>query len=328
MIDRRRLLVTGGAAISSALLSGQGWASPAGSLKVASLKFGSLSWLLETIRAEGIDAKSGLRLEIIDVATNHAGPVALLANEADIIVSDWTWAMRQRAKGDKLKFAPYSSALGALMVPKDSPVKSIADLQGKKLGVAGTAIDKSWLLLRAYGKKTLGRDMAEVATPVFGAAPLLTEEIKNGRLDAVLNFWTFAARLKGAGYRQILGVGEIFKELGIEPVPPLVGFIWKEETAATKGKEIAAFLSAANEANAILASSDLSWERIKGLVRAADDTELAAMKAYYRSGITRPWSAAETASAEKLTALLIEAGDKELMGAGTTFDAKLFHIPG
>ena len=210
-------------------------ADAVGTLRVASLKFGSLSWVLETIKAEGLAEAAGLKLVVIDVATNQAGPVALLSGDADIIVSDWTWALRQRGLGEHLKFAPYSSALGAVMVAKDSPIAQLADLQGKKLGVAGGAIDKSWLLLRAYSKKTFGKDVAQTAEPVFGAAPLLTEEMRSGRLDAVLNFWTYAARLSGAGYRKLIGMDEVLKALDINPVPSLVGFIWREETEAKNG---------------------------------------------------------------------------------------------
>src|SRR4029079_13774497 len=94
-------------------------AQPVGTLRVASLKFGSLSWVLEVIKPDVLAEKAGVRLVVIDVATSQAGPVALLSGDADVIVSDWTWALRQRAMGEHLKFAPYSSALGALMVPKD-----------------------------------------------------------------------------------------------------------------------------------------------------------------------------------------------------------------
>ena len=162
MIDRRRVLLAGGAAaLVSAGLPMQR-AAAAGELRVASLKFGSLSWLLETIRAEGLAEKAGVNVIVVEVATNQAGPVALLSGEADVIVSDWPWALRQRAMGEHVKFAPYSSALGAVMVAPDSPIKKLADLKGKKLGVAGGAIDKSWLLLRAYSQKELGTDIAAV----------------------------------------------------------------------------------------------------------------------------------------------------------------------
>lgn len=329
MIDRRQLLLAGGAAaLASFGLPIRHAAAEAGTLRVASLKFGSLSWLLETIRAEGLADKAGVKITVVEVANNQAGPVALLAGEADVIVSDWPWALRQRALGEQVKFAPYSSALGAVLVAHDSPIKTFADLKGKRLGVAGGAIDKSWLLLRAYAKKELGTDMVQLVQPSYGAAPLLTEETRAGRLDAVLNFWTYAARLQGENYRTVVGMDEVLKALGIEPVPTLVGFIWREQTEAEKGKEIAAFLQAVIAGNAILAQSDAAWDRIRPLVRPETDAEFAAIKAYYRAGIPRPWTGAETRSAEKLTQVLVGVGGAQLLGSDTQFDPKLFHAAG
>jgi len=327
MIDRRGVLFAAGALVASAVIPRAGYAS-AETLRVAALRFGSLNWLLETIRAEGLAEKAGLNLEIIKVATNQAGPVALLAGEADVIVSDWTWALRQRALGERLKFAPYSSALGAVMVPESSSIAKLADLEGKKLGVAGSAIDKSWLLLRAYSRKTTGRDVKEVARPIFGAAPLLTEEIRNGRIDAVLNFWTYAARLSGSGFRQLVTMNEILSTLGVDPAPPLVGFIWRDEAESRKGEAIATFLDVVVQANDILATSDEAWERIRGLVKPKSDAEFAAIKSFYRAGIPQPWGAAETRSAEKLTQVLTDVGAARLMGGDTKFDPKLFHVAG
>lgn len=328
MIDRRRLMLAGGAAALAGFGLPLQRASATGTLRVASLKFGSLSWLLETIRAEGLADKAGVNITVVEVATNQAGPVALLSGEADVIVSDWPWALRQRALGEHVKFAPYSSALGAVMVPPDSPIQKLGDLKGKKLGVAGGAIDKSWLLLRAYSRKELGTDIAQLALPSYGAAPLLTEETRSGRLDAVLNFWTYAARLQGDNYRAIIEMDDVLKALGIAPVPSLVGFIWREETEAKKGAEIATFLSAVEQGNAVLATSDAAWDRIRHLVRPESDAEFAAIKAYYRAGIPTPWTGAETRSAEKLTQVLVDIGGAQLLGSDTQFDPKLFHAAG
>jgi NitT/TauT family transport system substrate-binding protein len=328
MIDRRRVLLAGGAAALATFGLPLRQARAAGTLRVASLKFGSLSWLLETMRTEGFAEKLGLNVTIVEVATNQAGPVALLSGEADVIVSDWPWALRQRAMGEQVKFAPYSSALGAIMVAPDSPIKSLADLKGKKLGVAGGAIDKSWLLLRAYSRQELGTDIAQLALPSYGAAPLLTEETRSGRLDAVLNFWTYAARLEGDKYRTILGMDDVLKALGIQPVPTLVGFIWREETEQAKGKEIAAFLTAVTQTNHVLATSDAAWDRIRNLVKPENDAEFAAIKAYYRAGIPAPWTGAETKAAEKLTQVLVDVGGAQLLGNDTQFDPKLFHAAG
>ena len=62
---------------------------------------------------------------------------------------------------------------------------------------------------RAYSKKELGTDIAQLALPSYGAAPLLTEETRSGRLDAVLNFWTYAARLQGDNYRALIEMDDV-----------------------------------------------------------------------------------------------------------------------
>lgn len=324
VIDRRQLMRVMSSLTAVAACPALVRAEP-GVIRLSSVKGGSVSWLIETIKAEKLDEKHGFALKVIEVATNSAAPVALLAGEADVIVSDWTWAMRQRSKGLDLKFASYSSALGALMVPKDSPVKSLADLVGKKIGVAGTGIDKSWILMRAYSNKVLGKDIAKNADVVFGAAPLITEEFKSGRLDACLNFWTYAARLAGAGSRQLLSMAEVINGLDIAPAPPLVGFIWSEKAVAANAVVVDKLLAAANDANAILGKSDDAWDRLKPLIKPASDAEMASIKQYFRSGIAAGWTSEETLAAEKMTKILIELGDAELVGDGTKFDPALFY---
>ena len=59
MIDRRRVLLAGGAAALATFGLPLTQARAAGTLRVASLKFGSLSWLLETMRAEGLCRQAG-----------------------------------------------------------------------------------------------------------------------------------------------------------------------------------------------------------------------------------------------------------------------------
>lgn len=324
---RRRTFLFGSAAVAGAAAAGFGSTARAATpLRLASVKFGSLGWLIETIRAEGLDKKHGLDFEVVEIANNQASPITLYGGSADVIVSDWPWALRQRAMGEGLKFAPFSASLGAVMVPEASPIKTLADLKGKTLGVAGSAIDKSWLLLRAYTKKTLGTDLAELVTPQYSAAPLLAEQLKDGKLDAMLNFWTFCARVEGAGFRRVVSMSDVMTALEIAPQPALVGFIWKETFGAANPAGIAALLAAAAEGNAILAKSDAAWERLRPQLKASSEPEFKALMAGYRSGITGPWSDGDMASAEKIMQLLIAGGDTDLATSGTTFDPKLFHV--
>ena len=79
--------------------------------------------------------------------------MALKGGSVDLILSDWLWVARERSLGDTLVFYPASTALGAVMTPAQSSIRSVLDLKDKKLAVAGGPLDKSWLLLQAFALK-------------------------------------------------------------------------------------------------------------------------------------------------------------------------------
>ncbi|MBS7544922.1 ABC transporter substrate-binding protein [Ancylobacter oerskovii] len=295
-------------------------------LRIGSLKFGTLNWLTETMRAEGFAAREGVEIDSIDFAGGQATTVALQAGDIDLIVSDWLWAMRRRQEGEDFRFAPFSNALGALMVAKGGPVRALADLKGRKIGVAGGALDKSWLLLRAYAQQTAGIDLAKDAEPVYGAPPLINQQLPLGRIDAALTFWPFAARLDAQGFSRLLDMKDVVAGLGIAPPPPLVGFVWRERMAAAKGPQLAGFFRAAAAANRLLAASDAPWERLRPLMQAADDAEFAKLRDYYRAGIPGPFDATSVAACGKLYDVLARIGGSELVGPKPGFDASLFAL--
>ena len=122
-------------------------------IRIAVQKTGTFAWELAVIRAHGLDRKANLAIQVNELASPEAGKIALRGGSVDIIVSDWLWVSRERGLGAKLTFYPYSSALGAVMVPNVSSIRTLTDLKGRKLAVAGGPIDKNWLLLRASMKQ-------------------------------------------------------------------------------------------------------------------------------------------------------------------------------
>jgi len=323
----RRVLLGGFAALAVMPAASPGAAQTLEPLKIGSLKFGTVNWLLDTIAGDKLDVRDGVRIERLELASNQALTIALQAGSVDMIVSDWLWAMRQQAEGDSLRFRPYSNALGALMVPGDKGFKSVADLRGKRLGVAGSPLDKSWLLLRAYCRSKFNADLADISEPVYGAPPLLSEQLRLGRLDGVLTFWNFAARLDAAGYRPLIDMVDVLTELGVTPPPPLVGFVWREELLRTKPDQVAGFFRAVTGANQILKTEDAAWERLRPVMGIGSDPEFGRLKAYFRAGIPTPWGLGETQAAERLFGILSELGGPELVGPGTRFDSSLFWVP-
>jgi NitT/TauT family transport system substrate-binding protein len=323
MISRRNLLITAAGA-TAAVLSGAAAAAERPGLTVGAVQFGTLHWLLDVIKERKLDAEEGFELSLGMVATPAAANIALLGREADIVVTDWFWVMRQRSLGGDYLFMPFSAALGGVIVPGDSPIRSVTDLKGKKIGVAGGPIDKSWLLLRAYGMKNGAGDLAATATPVFAAPPLLNEQAAAGRIDALLTFWPFAVKLEARGYRPMVSVSQIMQSLGIENPLPLVGFVFAANLPNDARGLMQGFSRAVQKGQAILAASDEEWERIRPLMKASSDEEYRMLRARYREGLLRSWNERDREAARKLFAIVKEIGGEEVTGAGVTFDPRAF----
>src|SRR6266851_3053409 len=150
-------------------------ATAADRIRIAAQKTGTLAWELEIIKAHGLDKQADLDIQVVEFASTEAGKIALRSGSADVIVSDWLWVARERSLGDKLVFYPYTSTLGAVMVPGNSAITDLADLKGNKLAIAGGPLDKSWLMLQAVARRD-GLDLKTQATIVYGAPPLLSEK--------------------------------------------------------------------------------------------------------------------------------------------------------
>ena len=206
-------------------------AEAANKVTVGVLKFGTVSWVLDTIQRNGLDKAEGIDLDVVPLASTEATAVGLQGGSVDIIATDWLWVSRERSGGADFTFSPFTTALGAIMVPPNSPIKTLADLKGKKLGVAGGPLDKSWLLIVAYALRTANLDLRTETTQVFGAPPLLAEKAKQGEVDAVLNFWPYAARLEAQGFKQLIGVEDVVSELGAKGEVAMVGYVFSESWA-------------------------------------------------------------------------------------------------
>jgi NitT/TauT family transport system substrate-binding protein len=324
-MDRRRMLgIIGAAALTATDAARRAGAAERPTIRIGVLQFGSVAWQLDVIRRHGLAEAEGVAIEPVILAANQATLVALQAGSVDVIVSDLLWVARQRATGADWTFRPYSTALGAVEVPANSPIRSLADLPGHRLGIAGTALDKSWLLLRLLARKQNGRDLDEVVEKSFGAPPLLAEQLTAGRLDAVLTYWQFAARLEARGARRLLGMGEAMRALGIAEPVPLVGYVLSAGWAREHTASCAGFFRACRRAEEVLLGSDEEWQTIAPLTGAADAAELERLRDAYREGIPRGDETTMRTAAAALYDLLAGIGGETLVGPSRTLPPGTF----
>ncbi len=283
-------------------------------LKLGLMPFGTVNWEIETLQKQKFDEKQGFKLEVQYLASRNALDIALQGKVVDLVVNDWLWVNRQRAEGKKYSFVPYSTALGALITQIDGAFKTLQDLKGKKLGVAGSALDKSWLLLRAYSKATTGEDIANWVNPVFAAPPLLNELMKRGELTAVLNYWHFSAKLEAENMPRLLTVKQMLETLKIPADVPSVGWVFNEQWATANEATLKKFFAASLETKNYLKNNDSAWETLKPDMKVENDKIFILLRDQYRAGIPPHYGDAEIAAAQPLFKVLAEQGGEELIG--------------
>lgn len=293
-------------------------------IRIGVLLFGTVSWELDTIRAHGFDAARHFSIEETPLANSEGAKIALTSGAVDMIVSDWVWVARQRASGEPLSFIPYSSLVGAILVPKESPIHSLRDLKGRKLGIVGGPLDKSWIFMRALALKTMHEDLDQIVERVFGAPPILNEQLKSGRIDAVLTNWNFAARLEADGYRRVISVNDALIELGFGEQIPLIGYVFHEPWGRANAEQLDGFAKATLDAKHLLAESDSEWQRLFPVMGAESPSILAALRDGYRQSIPKAWGAKERQAAAAAYKLMADLGGPELVGQATELDPKTF----
>ncbi len=309
---RRILLRTVLAAPAALVLPAPATADTLPPLRLGTVQFGTVQWLATTIRALGLDTAHGFALDTVLLANTEASRIALMAGSADVALSDWLFVARQRREGTPLSFAPFSASAGGVMVPRDSPVRALADLKGRRLGVAGGANDRSWLLVQAAARLQ-GLDLARDAPPSFGAPPLLGAKLQQGELDALLTFWNFEARLESQGFREAFSVADCARALGLPADLDLLGFVFHGDWASAHRPVLDGFLAAAAEAEARLAADPALWTPLRPLMQLPPgepgEAMFAALRRRFLAGFVHPDAAAQRDTAGRVLAVLRNGGE-------------------
>ena len=285
-------------------------------IRVGVLKFGTVNWELKAMQHHGFDKANGFQLEIVPFAGGDATRIALMGGGVDIVVSDWLWVSRQRDEGRSLTFVPYSSSVGAIMVAEDGGIDSLENLVGKKIGVAGGPLDKSWLLLQGMAQQEHGIDLSSQNEIVFGAPPLLAEKTKDGELDAVLNYWHYCARLEAEGFKRLVSAEDAANALGSSGAVSAIGYVFDEEWAKTN--PAAAFVKASRETKQLMNDSDEEWLRLSSSGAIKDGpAALQVLRDRFREGIPARAHRDEVNDAGIIYGVLSELGGTKLVGKAT-----------
>ena len=302
-------------------------ASASDRIRIATQRTGTFAWELDVIRARGLDREADLDLVVTELASPEAGKIGLKGGSADLIVADVMWVTRERALGGSLQFYPYSTTLGAIMTSASSGINGLDDLKGRKLGIAGGALDKSWLLFQAWARAR-GFDPRKDAQIVYGAPQLLAVKLEQGELDAVLNYWNLCAELEAKGFRRAIEMSTVERDLGATGPVSMVGYAFEQAFAISHGAALQRYFKIAARAREILAESPAEWTRIAARIGVSDANTLAVIRKRYAAGAPRRTLGEEETDARRLYHVLATVGGTDLVGPARELSPGLYWRPG
>ncbi|MFF8800543.1 MULTISPECIES: ABC transporter substrate-binding protein [unclassified Methylobacterium] len=324
MLSRRAVLATAALSLAAALPTVRPARAAGETFRLGVLPFGTASWEAAIIKERRLDEANGFSLEPVKLAGNDAARIAFLGGQVDAIVGDLIFAARLGNEGRGVRFSPYSTMEGALMVPADSPIKDLKGLAGKRLGVAGGALDKNWILLQAQARETAGLELASAAQIAYGAPPLLAQKLETGELDASLLYWQFCARLEAKGFKRLISADDVMRAFGARGPVSLIGYLYDGRIVADRGEVVRGFARASVAAKDALANEPQLWESVRPLMAADDEATFTALKRDFLAGIPRRAIAAERADGERIYAALVRFGGEKLLGPGRNLPTDLY----
>lgn len=273
-------------------------------VKVGVLKYGTLNWEMDVIRQLNLEQQHGIKLEAVPLSSSQALQVALQGGAVDMIIGDWLWVARQTEMDRHFYFYPYSSAAGVLVTHPDANIRSLADLKGKTIGIAGGKANKNWVLYHSYIEQQTGLDISKDATAKFAAPPVLNALITQGKLDAVINFWHYGALLNAEGMPTLLSMHDVLKGMGVEKNVPLLGWLFRQDWADKNAELVERFLALSFAARQKMQRDDTLWATLPSFTQKYDKKAQPYLIKAYRAGIPAQFNAKDVTQLKRLFAVL------------------------
>ncbi|GGH28817.1 putative hydroxymethylpyrimidine transport system substrate-binding protein [Cribrihabitans marinus] len=212
---------------------------------------------------QGYFAEQGLEVEVVAPADPSAPPRLVAAGQADLAVSYQPQLHLQIHEGLPLKRVGtlIATPLNCLLVLKDGPVQTPADLKGRKVGFSVAGVEEA-ILTTVLGEHGVRLDEIEMINVNFSLSPALM----SGQVDAVIG----AYRNFELNQMEIEGIEGRCFYLEEEGVPPYDELIYVANPERMDAGRIARFLEATEKATQfIINNPEESWE-----IFSATSTEL------------------------------------------------------
>jgi NitT/TauT family transport system substrate-binding protein len=177
-------------------------------------------------------AKDGIKVELVPIAGSGDCVKAVATKDVLFSIPSIEPLAVIRTQGVKAKnfYTAYQGNIYGFAVPADSPIKTVADLRGKKIGLismgsAGLIVTRALVQAEGMNPET------DVSIVVAGEGAQTAALLRSKQVDALSQFDTQYAMVENAGIKlRMLDTAAIAQF-------PSNGFVALEETLATRRKD-------------------------------------------------------------------------------------------
>ena len=212
---------------------------------------------------DGFFAQQGLHVKIVKIASSAAVIADQLKGEVDITAGSYVAYIAAQAAGARFRILAEASALRpntrVLVISADSPIRTLADLVGKKIGLNGTNSIGTLLISALLAQHGISPGKVTFVTDAKGF-PAIPAQLKGG---------AWAAAFLAEPYVTVAGEDYGERELadldqGATLNFPIDGYLATQAWAEKYPKTAAAFVRAIEEGQALADSDRTAAEAAMG----------------------------------------------------------------
>ena len=271
------------------------WSSPAVAaearkIKLGILQTGSQDFVHDVMEQQKLLQKYNIPYERVPLLNPPALHIMIAEKSVDIGYGGLTAMARARAEGKgTLVIFGIFSPVNALLVPKDSPVKSLADLRGKRVGNFGGPGSATTSIFMAIAKRWHGLDLQRDLELITAPGPALIGLLDRGELAAALMGTTESLRFPLTGkYRVIMDLSaEWEKRAGRAPAH--VTIATNEDFAKAHPDILKRYLRAYLDAVKYVRGHPEVWADYAKRIKLTEPGAAAALRDYMGPRIVEKW---------------------------------------